>query len=91
MSESNAEETNKVLDGSMAIANTTIVLFIVCFILSFFGKSKFSMITGIVMVLCGIIASIFCMIHFSFPGVAAGVLFIISGALSITNRKKVAA
>ena len=76
-------------NNSVVIGNTSAVLFIVCFILSFFGKSKYSTITGIVMILCAIIGIILSCAHLSIPGLAAGTLFIIAGGISISNSKRI--
>lgn len=78
--------------GDTASAVTSmLVFFVICwlagFILSFFGKSKISATTGILLILCGgamIVASV---LSISFLGGAAAICYMIGGILSITNRK----
>ncbi len=69
-----------------------IVASIACFVLSFFGKSKQSVITGIVM----IAGSVFILIN-GFVGLGsfiwgsvAGVCYLIGGIFSILNSKRIA-
>ncbi len=79
------------MDNSITIMWVGIILLAICFILSFFGKSKFSKITGIIMVVGSIIATIVCCMHFSLMGLIAGILYLVAGCISITNFKKAAA
>lgn len=66
-----------------------IIVSAMCFILSFFGKSKISTITGILMLLGGLYVAVTGFIGFGnwFWGLVSGVLYAIGGAISITNRK----
>ena len=83
--------SQQTMDNGMAVANFGAGLMALCFILSFFGKSKSSKVTGIVMVLAGIISAGLSIAHFSFAGIAAGIVYMCSGISSICNSKKVAA
>ena len=61
-----------------------------CFILSFFGKSKISVITGILMLAGGlyIVATAFLGYGNWIWGLVSGVLYAIGGGISISNRKR---
>ena len=61
------------------------------FILCFFCKAKFSAVTGGIMVLLSILASIVNVITFSLLSLIASILFLVAGALSIANAKRPAA
>lgn len=62
---------------------------IICFILSFFGKSQYSLTTGVVMILGGAFIMVNGFIGFGsiLWGTTAGLLYIIAGGLSISNHK----
>lgn len=89
-------ETNAAANGQKADTSgiavhllAIVVVSVLCFILSFFGKSKKSVITGILMLLGGLFIAVTAFIGFGnwFWGLTSGVLYAIGGALSITNRK----
>lgn len=76
--------------GSAAYFWFIILVGILCFALSFMGKSKNSMITGIVILLGGIFILINGFIGFGsiLWGTATGGLYIASGIVSILNKKR---
>lgn len=78
------------MDNGMAVANFGAGLMVLCFILSFFGKSKSSKVTGIVMIIAGIVSAGLSIAHFSFAGIAAGIVYMCAGISSICNSKKAA-
>lgn len=59
-----------------------------CFILSFLGKSKISTVTGVLLILIGLLDVYACVVNFSGLGIAAAVCFFCSGISSICNSKK---
>ena len=61
------------------------------FILCFFCKTKISAITGSIMLLLSILASIVNVITLSILSLIASILFLVAGALSIANAKRPAA
>lgn len=60
----------------------------ICFILSFFGKSKISTVTGVLLILLGLFDVYACVVNFSALGIAAAVCFFCAGISSICNTKK---
>ena len=73
----------------MVGAIVSIVVFVLCFVLGFFGKSEKSNITGIIMIVLAIVGTVLSVTPtVSIFGVIAGILFIIGGALSVANHKK---
>lgn len=62
-----------------------------CFILSFFGKSKISTVTGVLLILLGLLDAYACVINFSMLGIAAAICFACAGISSICNTKKIKA
>lgn len=60
-----------------------------CFLLSFFGKSKISVVTGVLLILLGLFDVYACVVNFSALGIAAAICFACSGISSICNAKKV--
>lgn len=65
-----------------------VVTTVICFVLGFFGKSKVSKTTGIVMILVALADVAACVVNFSILGIAAGVCFFSSGISSICNANK---
>lgn len=69
-----------------------VIISLICFILSFFGKSKISVITGILLIL----GALFIIINsFVGPGnilwgSVAGICYLIAGCFSIINKKRIA-
>jgi len=59
-----------------------------CFILSFLGKSKISTVTGVLLILLGLLDVYACVVNISGFGIAAAVCFFCSGISSICNTKK---
>ncbi len=77
--------------GLTAVAFLVVVLVsIVCFILSFMGKSKFSVVTGILLILGGL----FILLDGLFGlgsmlwGTVTGILYFAAGIVSILNKKR---
>ena len=62
-----------------------------CFILSFFGKSKASTVTGVLLILLGLLDVYASVTNISALGIAAAVCFFCSGISSICNSKKIKA
>ena len=76
-------------DGALAAyAMLPVITTVICFILSFFGKSKASTATGVLMLLVALADIVFCCMNISAFGIAAGVCFFCSGISSICNTKK---
>lgn len=75
--------------GIGAYAMLPVITTIVCFILGFFGKSKISTVTGVLMILAGLADIAACVMNFSALGIAAGICFFCGGISSICNTKKV--
>lgn len=63
----------------------------VCFILTFFGKSKISTVTGVLLILLGLFDVYACVVNFSALGIAAAICFACAGISSICNTKKLKA
>lgn len=62
-----------------------------CFILSFFGKSKISTATGVLLILLGLLDVYACVVNLSTLGIAAAICFACAGISSICNTKKIKA
>lgn len=75
----------------MNVAAVGIGIMAVCFVLSFFGKSKASGFTGFLLVIGGIAAAGVSIAHFSAGGIAAGIVYMCAGISSICNRNKIKA
>ena len=69
-----------------------IVINILCFIFSFFGKSKISVITGILLILGAIFILIngFVGLGSMLWGCVTGILYLIGGIFSIINKNRIA-
>lgn len=85
-------------EGGMEAANTSLAfgtiaagIMVVCFILSFFGKSKVSTVTGVLLILGGLVSAGMSIPHFSAAGLAAGIIYMCSGISSCCNANKVKA
>ena len=72
----------------MGLVYATVFPVIANFILSFFCKSKSSKVTGLIMVLLSIALLVPEVILFSILGIAAGILFLVAGAISIANANR---
>lgn len=70
-----------------AILGTALIP-LVCFILSFFGKTRASIVTGILIVLSAIGMFILNIMTFSFLGLVIASLFLVSGISSICNYSR---
>ena len=81
----------KAADNSLMCGTVAAGIMFVCFILSFFGKSKASTFTGLLLIVGGITSVCMSIPHFSVAGVAAGIVYMCAGISSICNRKKVKA
>ena len=79
------------MDNGMFVANIGAGLMILCFILSFFGKSGKSKLTGLLLIVGGIASACISIAHFSAAGIAAGIVYLCAGISSICNCKKVKA
>lgn len=85
-----AEDKGKeTFNVALKIANTSALIMLGCFILSFFGKSGISGITGFLLIIGGIAGAILSVVHLSIAGIAAGIVYLCSGISSICNRKKI--
>ena len=79
-------------DTMRGILVAIIIISLICFVLSFFGKSKISVITGILLIL----GALFIVINsFVGPGnilwgSVAGICYLIAGCYSIINKKRIA-
>ncbi len=67
-----------------------VLVSVVCFILSFMGKGKYSLITGILVLLGGMFILIngFIGLGSMLWGTATGILYMLSGIVAILNRNK---
>ena len=74
--------------GMGVYAMLPVVTTVLCFILSFFGKSNASTATGVMLILVSLANIVFCAMNFSAFGIAASVCFFCSGISSICNTKK---
>lgn len=87
----NAAEGREVAEKGIKIATYSALIMLGCFILSFFGKSGISGITGFLLIIGGIAGGILSIVHLSIAGIAAGIVYMCSGISSICNRKKIKA
>ena len=85
------EAAQETFNKGMSVASVGIAIMALCFILSFFGKSKASRFTGLLLVVGGLVAAGFSIAHFSAAGIAAGIIYFCAGISSICNRNKVKA
>ena len=76
------------MTSSLAVAGIAIAIMLACFALTFFGKSKFSKITGMLLILGSIVITILSFVHLSVPGLAAACVYLAAGITSIGNAKK---
>lgn len=90
-----AQESSQVSEKAASDAATLGFIFLlpaictaVCFILSFFGKSKFSAITGVLLILLGLVDAYACYVNWSVLGIAAAICFACAGISSVCNAKK---
>ncbi|MBE6389384.1 MAG: hypothetical protein E7043_04345 [Lentisphaerae bacterium] len=82
-----AEEAARGTSGLLWIV---LIISIACFILSFMGKSKNSVVTGVLLILGALFILIngFVGLGSMLWGTATGALYLVSGIVSITNRNK---
>ena len=82
-----AEEAARGASGLLWIV---LIISIACFILSFMGKSKISVVTGVLLILGALFILIdgFVGLGSMLWGTATGALYLVSGIVSITNRNK---
>lgn len=86
-----AGATAAVSGGSTAAAFLVVVLVsIVCFILSFMGKSKISVVTGILLILGGLFILLSGLLGLGsiLWGTVTGILYFAAGIVSILNQKR---
>ena len=86
-----AEGGTQAANNSLMFGTVAAGIMFVCFILSFFGKSKASGFTGFLLILGGLTAVGMSVPHFSAAGIAAGIIYFCAGISSICNRNKVKA
>lgn len=85
------EAAQDTFNKGMNVASIGIGIMVLCFILSFFGKSKASTFTGLLLILGGLAAAGVSIAHFSAAGIAAGIVYFCAGISSICNRNKIKA
>ena len=85
------EAAQDTFNQGMNVASIGIGIMAVCFILSFFGKSKASGLTGMLLIIGGIAAAGVSIAHLSVGGIVAGIVYMCAGISSICNRKKIKA
>lgn len=89
--ETTTEEVNQTSNGFATVIGILAVLGILCFILSFFGKSKGSIATGVMLILGGVVIFLLSLVYASaLFGTATGILYLIAGVMSIVNAKRIA-
>lgn len=86
-----AEGAQAAFNASMGLGTIAALIMVVCFILTFFGKSNASKVTGILLILGGITAAGMSCPHLSVAGLAAGVIYMCAGISSCCNAKKIKA
>ena len=85
---------NSAAEGTAAGAGVllwlVLLVSVICFILSFMGKRKSSIVTGILIILGALFILVNGFVGFGSMlwGTATGVLYLVSGIVSITNHKK---
>jgi len=84
-------QADATLANGMFVANLAAGIMFICFILSFFGKSKASKLTGIILILAGIASAGLSIAHLSVAGIAAGIIYMCAGISSCCNAKKIKA
>ncbi len=88
-SDDSKSSNDKAMEAFDDFMKGSVILCIVMFILSFFGKSKLSAITGGLIVLGALALSAWSLCFVQVLGCIEGLLFLFSGIFSITNLKKV--
>lgn len=88
-SESPKKDSSQAMKDFESFMEGSFFLCLGMFILSLFGKSKLSVITGILIVAGALGLSGWSLHYLQVLGCIEGVLFLFSGIFSITNRKKV--
>ena len=88
-----AEEEGAVEEAASAAAGyfwLVVLVSIVCFILSFMGKSKSSVVTGILLILGALFILVNGFIGFGSMlwGTVTGILYLVAGIVSILNQKR---
>lgn len=66
----------------------TCAILLICFILSFFGKSGISLFTGLFLIIGGLTAAGLSVVYLSIGGLIAGFIYACSGISSICNAKR---
>ena len=76
--------------GATGLLIAVLAVSVICFILSFMGKSKNSLITGILLILGALFILINAFVGFGNMvwGGATGALYLVSGIVSVVNRKR---
>lgn len=85
----NSEQSDDRVAGMLV---AVILVSIFAFILSFFGKSKISVVTGILLILIALFILVNGWVGLGsfFWGTITGILYLISGVFSIVNKKRIA-
>ena len=76
--------------GAAVLLWAVLLVSVLCFILSFLGKSKSSKVTGVILILGGVFILVNGFIGFGSMlwGTATGSLYLVSGIVSIINHKR---
>ena len=76
--------------GATGLLIAVLAVSVICFILSFMGKSKNSLITGILLILGALFILVNAFVGFGNMvwGGATGALYLVSGIVSVVNRKR---
>lgn len=79
-------------DRVMGLLVAILLVSIFAFILSFFGKSRISVITGILLILMALFIIVNAWVGFGSMlwGTITGLLYLLSGVFSIVNKKRIA-
>lgn len=87
-----AAEFDQAADTSRDIviytAYATCAILLTCFILSFFGKTGISLVTGLLLILGGLAAAGLSVMYLSIGGLIAGFIYTCSGISSVCNAKR---
>jgi hypothetical protein len=86
--QSATENASSTADGFTAMLIIIIICWIGCFIFSFFGRSKISKVTGILVMLGGIALAAMSIPNFSVLGFCSGICYAIAGITSMANSKR---
>ena len=94
LTEENSAAANAAMEdaakGATGLLIAVLAVSVICFILSFMGKSKSSLITGILLILGAVFILVNGFVGFGSMlwGSATGALYLVSGIVSVVNRKR---